>query len=123
MTTAPEAGQYDSPWKEALEEAFPEFVAFYFPDAHRQIDWSREHLFLDKEPRQVVRDAELADANPFALSTSTSLSTGLSKGTGRASTSSARAVLGYGADKTRPRTGSLGGPLAATRDANHVESG
>lgn len=59
MTTAPEAGQYDSPWKEALEEAFPEFVAFYFPDAHRQIDWSREHIFLDKELRQVVRDAEL----------------------------------------------------------------
>jgi hypothetical protein len=29
---------YDSPWKGALENAFPEFVAFHFPDAHRQID-------------------------------------------------------------------------------------
>ncbi|NMG15025.1 DUF4351 domain-containing protein [Aromatoleum bremense] len=30
-----------------------------FPDAHRQIDWTHEHVFLDQELRQVVRDAEL----------------------------------------------------------------
>ena len=24
---------YDSPWKEAVEHAFPEFMEFYFPDA------------------------------------------------------------------------------------------
>ena len=50
---------YDSPWKEVLEHAFPEFMAFYFPDAHRQIDWVRGHDFHDTELRQVVRDAEL----------------------------------------------------------------
>lgn len=49
---------YDSPWKSAIEHAFPEFVAFYFPAVHAQIDWSRGHSFLDKELRQVVRDAE-----------------------------------------------------------------
>lgn len=53
------ADDYDNPWKSALEHAFPEFIAFYFPDAHRRIDWSRGHDFLDQELRQVVRDAEL----------------------------------------------------------------
>ncbi|HRQ56864.1 MAG TPA: hypothetical protein PLN31_05550 [Azoarcus taiwanensis] len=48
---------YDSPWKGALEHAFPEFMACYFADAHRQIDWSRGHAFLDKELRQIVRGA------------------------------------------------------------------
>jgi hypothetical protein len=51
--------EYDSPWKEVLENAFPEFMAFYFPEADRQIDWSQGHEFLNTELRQVVRDAEL----------------------------------------------------------------
>jgi len=25
---------YDSPWKEAIEHYFPEFMMFYFPDAY-----------------------------------------------------------------------------------------
>ncbi len=50
---------YDSPWKEAVEHYFPEFIAFYFPEAYAQIDWSMEHVFLDQELRAVVQDAEL----------------------------------------------------------------
>ena len=50
---------YDSPWKEAVEHYFTEFLEFYFPDAHAQIDWSKEHVFLDQELRAVVQDAEL----------------------------------------------------------------
>ncbi|MBT8421421.1 MAG: cytosolic protein, partial [Gammaproteobacteria bacterium] len=50
---------YDSPWKEVLEHAFPEFMSFYFPDAHAQIDWSRGHEFKNTELRQGARDAEL----------------------------------------------------------------
>ena len=50
---------YDSPWKEAVESYFPEFIEFYFPDAHRQIDWVRGYQFLDQELRAVVQDAEL----------------------------------------------------------------
>ena len=50
---------YDSPWKEAVEHYFPEFIAFYFPEAFTQIDWSKEHVFLDQELRAVVQDAEL----------------------------------------------------------------
>ena len=51
------ADEYDSPWKEAIEGAFPEFMAFYFPQAHAAIAWEAGHEFLDKELRQVVRDA------------------------------------------------------------------
>ncbi len=54
-----QADDYDSPWKDVLEHAFPEFMAFYFPDAHRQIDLTRGHDFHDTELRQVVRDADL----------------------------------------------------------------
>lgn len=50
---------YDTPWKDALSRYFPEFIAFYFPQAHAEIDWGRPHVFLDKELEQVVRDAEL----------------------------------------------------------------
>jgi hypothetical protein len=53
------ADDYDSPWKEAIEHYFPEFMAFYFPDAAVQIDWSQGYTFLDQELRAVVQDAEL----------------------------------------------------------------
>ena len=50
---------YDSPWKAAIEQFFPEFMAFYFPTAHTQIDWTQPYEFLDQELREVVQDAEL----------------------------------------------------------------
>lgn len=50
---------YDSPWKELLEQYFPEFMAFFFPDAHTDIDWAQGYENLDKELQQIVRDAEL----------------------------------------------------------------
>lgn len=52
-----ERDDHDSPWKDAIEGAFPEFMAFYFPAAHAAIDWARAHTFLNKELRKVVRDA------------------------------------------------------------------
>ena len=57
MTT--EADQYDTPWKEAVERYFPEFMAFYFGAAHAQIDWTRGYTFLEQELQAIVRDAEL----------------------------------------------------------------
>jgi hypothetical protein len=63
MTTAPTPSivpdDYDSPWKEAVERYFPEFMAFYFPAAHAQIDWTHGYEFLDQELRAIVQDAEL----------------------------------------------------------------
>jgi hypothetical protein len=53
------AGDYDSPWKQALETFFPDFMAFFFRAAHDDIDWRRGYRFLDKELQQVVRDAAL----------------------------------------------------------------
>ena len=50
---------YDTPWKDALTRYFPEFMAFYFPQAHAEIDWRQAHVFLDQELAQVVQDAEL----------------------------------------------------------------
>jgi hypothetical protein len=50
---------YDSPWKDALTRYFPEFMAFYFPQAYAQIDWTVPHAFLEQELAQVVRDGEL----------------------------------------------------------------
>ena len=50
---------YDNPWKEALERYFPEFMAFFLADAAADIDWRRKYEFLDKELRQVTREAEL----------------------------------------------------------------
>lgn len=50
---------YDSPWKDVLERYFQDFMAFFFPEAHADIDWSRGYRWLDTELRQVVRDAKL----------------------------------------------------------------
>lgn len=40
---------YDSPWKDALELYFNEFIAFFFPGVDVEIDWNRPFEFLDKE--------------------------------------------------------------------------
>ena len=50
---------YDSPWKDIVETYFQEFLAFFFPQYHQQLDWSKPYEFLDKELQQVVRDANL----------------------------------------------------------------
>ncbi len=51
--------EYDSPWKEIIEQYFPEFIAFFFPDAYKDIDRTKRHEFLNKELRQITRDAEI----------------------------------------------------------------
>ena len=50
---------YDSPWKEALDQFFPAFLAFFFPEVHALVDWSQGYESLDKELQQVVREAEV----------------------------------------------------------------
>ena len=49
---------YDSPWKEVLEQYFEEFIAFFFPKAHKDIDWTKGYEFLGKELQQITKDAE-----------------------------------------------------------------
>jgi hypothetical protein len=48
----------DTPWKQILEGYFPQFMAFFFPEAYREIDWSKGFDFLDSELQQVTREAE-----------------------------------------------------------------
>lgn len=51
--------EFDSPWKEILEAYFQDFVAFFFPQIHNEIDWSRGYDFLDQELSQIAKDAQI----------------------------------------------------------------
>ncbi len=51
--------EYDLPWKDVIEARFEDFMEFFFPPIHAEIDWLRGYEFLDQELSQVVRDAEL----------------------------------------------------------------
>jgi hypothetical protein len=51
--------EFDSPWKDILEAYFPDFLQFFFPQIHAEIDWNQGYEFLDTQLQQVVRDAEL----------------------------------------------------------------
>ena len=50
---------FDNPWKDVLEHFFGQFLAFFFPEAHAAIDWSRNYQSLDKELQQIVSESEL----------------------------------------------------------------
>jgi hypothetical protein len=53
---------YDNPWKEALSLYFRPFMAFFFPQIEKEIDWQKGYEFLDQEFQQVVREAETGKA-------------------------------------------------------------
>jgi hypothetical protein len=48
----------DSFWKEILEKLFAEFLQFFFPDIHRDIDFSKGYQFLDKEFQKISKGAK-----------------------------------------------------------------
>ncbi len=47
---------YDSAWKDVIEELFEPFLLFFFPHIHADIDFDREILFLSKELRKLEPD-------------------------------------------------------------------
>ena len=51
--------EYDSPWKEIIEQFFPEFIAFFFPEIFKEIDWNKPYDFLDNELEKITKDAEI----------------------------------------------------------------
>jgi hypothetical protein len=53
------ATDLDSPWKEALDHFLAPFLAFFFPRAHADIDWTRGYQALDKEFQQLIRASEV----------------------------------------------------------------
>jgi len=50
---------YDSPRKEAIEQYFAAFLAFFFPHIHADIAWDKGYEFLDTELERIVHDATL----------------------------------------------------------------
>ncbi len=53
----PSRSDFDSPWKEALEYFLAPFLAFFFPQVHEGINWSKGYESLDKELHQIARAA------------------------------------------------------------------
>ncbi|MEO5377412.1 MAG: hypothetical protein H7832_06480 [Magnetococcus sp. DMHC-6] len=53
--------EYDSPWKEILELYLREFLAFFLPIAHDNIDWSRNPEFLDTEMARILPEAQASN--------------------------------------------------------------
>lgn len=49
---------FDNPWKKILDRYFQEFMLFFFPNIHTDIDWKKGYEFMDQEFQQIVRDAE-----------------------------------------------------------------
>lgn len=49
---------YDSPWKEVIEHYYEDFMAFFFPQIHAEINWNKGYEFLDKELQKVIRRAK-----------------------------------------------------------------
>ena len=49
-----EIPDYDSAWKEVIEKNFKLFLEFFFPDIHKDIDFSRKPGILSKELRKIA---------------------------------------------------------------------
>ncbi len=49
---------YDSAWKEIIEDLFEDFLLFFFPEIHGDLDWSKGHVFLDKELQKIIKSSE-----------------------------------------------------------------
>ena len=49
---------YDGAWKEALDDFLEWCLAFFFPEIHADVDWSRPCESLDTELQKIVRDAK-----------------------------------------------------------------
>jgi hypothetical protein len=50
--------EHDSAWKEVLEKLFERFLSFFFPQIHKDIDFSRGFEFLDNELQQIAVESE-----------------------------------------------------------------
>ena len=50
--------EYDSPWKEILDNYFEDFLQLCFPELHQAIDWATPPKTLDKEFQQIAQTSE-----------------------------------------------------------------
>ena len=58
---------FDNAWKEALEIFFPEFLAFFLPEAAADVDWEKGYIFLNTELRQMFPESEIKRRHVDAL--------------------------------------------------------
>lgn len=49
----------DRVWKEAIEQYFEEFLVFFFPAIHRDLDLERGYEFLNKELAEIMSEGEV----------------------------------------------------------------
>lgn len=50
---------YDSPWKQLIENLLESFMKFFFPRAFKEIDFSRGYEFKNKELYKLLKDQEI----------------------------------------------------------------
>ncbi|MGH7455984.1 MAG: hypothetical protein ACRENG_31815, partial [bacterium] len=50
--------EQDSPWKEALEELFEDFLEKFFPHIHKEIDFSKGYEFLEQELKEITKHSK-----------------------------------------------------------------
>jgi hypothetical protein len=50
--------EYDSPWKELLDQHLPLALALLFPDVEQDIDWSQDYESLEQELRKLAPEGE-----------------------------------------------------------------
>lgn len=51
--------EYDSAWKDIMEEHFESFLEFFFEDIHRDIDFSKGYEFLSQELRKITHGSKV----------------------------------------------------------------
>lgn len=51
--------EFDSPWKDALDEFLEPALELFHPTLHADVDWSAGYETLDAELSEIVREAEL----------------------------------------------------------------
>ncbi len=50
--------EQDSAWKDILEDLFPQFLEFFFPEVYRDVDFSKGFEFLDKELSKILKGSQ-----------------------------------------------------------------
>ena len=50
---------YDSAWKDVIEQLFKHFLEFFFSDIYRDIDFDKKPVFLSDELRKMSRDGKV----------------------------------------------------------------
>jgi len=60
MSIAPKKkSDFDSPWKQLIEELFESFLEFFFPLLYADIDFSRGYEFKSKELYKLLKEQEI----------------------------------------------------------------